>query len=83
MVLMNDPYIGKLFLMDWHPPSHGVDLTQPLYLFIVMEKTNHKYDSKDGYLCESLKSGRQYIYNEFEIISGLVHYKQWKENNNV
>lgn len=79
---MNDPYIGKLFLMDWHPPSFGVDLKQPLYLFIVISK-NDNVHGKDGYLCESLKSGRQYIYNEYEIISGLVHYKQWKERNNV
>jgi len=80
---MSDPYIGKLFLMEWHPPSHGVDLNQKIYLFMVMEKTNHEYQSKTGYVCESLISGRQYIYNEYEIISGLVSYKQWKEKNNV
>ena len=75
---MSDPYIGKLFLKGWHPPSHGVDLNQKIYLFMVVSKGKN---AKKGYVCESLTSGRQYIYNEYEIISGLVQYKQWKENN--
>ena len=79
---MSDPYIGKLFLMEWHPPSHGVDLTQKIYLFLVTSK-GKEHHTKQGYICESLTSGRQYIYNEYEIISGLVNYKQWKEKNNV
>jgi hypothetical protein len=80
---MNDPYIGKLFLMDWHPPNPNVaDNRSGVFLFMVVSK-GLEHHSKDGYLCESLTSGRQYIYNEFEIISGLVQYKQWKEKNNV
>lgn len=83
MVSMNDPYIGKLFLMDWHPPSHGVDLYQKIYLFLVTGRSGDAFAGKSGYVCESLTSGRQYIYNEYEIISGLVNYKHWKEKNNV
>jgi hypothetical protein len=79
---VNDPYIGKLFLMDWHPPSFGVNPTQRIYLFMVVGK-GKEHHTKQGYICESLTSGRQYIYNEYEIISGLVQYKQWKEQNNV
>jgi len=81
---MNDPYIGKLFLMEWHPPNPNiVNNTEGTFLFMVMEKTYDKYRSKGGYLCESLTSGRQYVYNEYEIIRGLVSYKHWKERNNV
>lgn len=81
---MNDTYIGKLFVMGWHPPNPKiVDNTKGNFLFMVLSKSDNKYYPKEGYLCESLTSGRQYIYNEYEIISGLVAYKQWKEHNNV
>jgi hypothetical protein len=76
---MNDSYIGKLFAMDWHPPSVGVDLEQNIYLYMVVSAAAHGND----YICESLTSGRQYVYNEYEIIRGLVSYKHWKEQNNV
>ncbi len=86
MVLMNDSYIGKLFAMDWHPPSVGVDLEQNIYLYMVVSPVAHGNDyiaHGNNYICESLTSGRQYVYNEYEIIRGLVSYKNWKENNNV
>ncbi len=86
---MNDPYIGKLFLTEWHPPNPNIiNNTEGTFLFMVMEKTitlarADDNINKEVYLCESLTSGQQYIYNEYEIIRGLVSYKNWKEQNNV